>query len=397
MSDLSTPPLSLAPLEAAAPWRWPTPPFAGYPVGEGLDNPTCEIEGLTSAALSAELLSIDFEAATAQIRVAMTGSEMTLRFAQLRRITLTTVLASQAPAASDPHAQLLAHHPVSDYRLRLVGGGGWLSGRSIGHIASAHGVFLFPPADERGSVQRMFVPASTYSEFEIGPRIGQVLVEQNAATAEQIDAAVAEQAALRTRKLGELLLVERIVGADQLLAAIDQQARMPVVRIGEALVALNLISPAQLASALEQQKSDRSIPLGELLVNGGHVSREHLQLALARKMGYPVVDAAAFPVEAEAVRRLPFSVARRMAVLPLLLRGTQLVVAMADPSRRAEIDELEFITQLKLVPALAPISTLPAAVAATYQRFGADSWAANTPLQAEALVEFEAADRKSVV
>jgi hypothetical protein len=98
-----------------------------------------------------------------------------------------------------------------------------------------------------------------------------------------------------------------------LLAAIDRQARMPVVRIGEALVALKMISEDQLTAALEMQKADRSTPLGELLVRSGHVTREHLQLALARKMGYPVVDATAFPVEMEAVRRLPFSVAAAWA------------------------------------------------------------------------------------
>jgi len=393
MSDLSSPPLSLAPLEPAdTPWRWPTPPFAGYTTTAAGASAPCEIEGLTSAAIAAELLALDFEDGSARIRINITGTEMTLRFAQLRRITLSTPLAVQPPAAGDPHARLLANHPVSDYRLRLANGGGWLSGRSIGHVMSPHGVFLFPPVDERGSVQRMFVPASTYSDFEIGPRIGEVLIEQKAVTPEQIDAAVAEQAKLRTRKIGELLLANRIVAPEQLLAAIDQQARMPVVRIGEALVALGLITETQLAKTLEQQKSDRSTPLGELLVRAGYVSREHLQLALARKMGYPVVDAAAFPLEVDAVRKLPYSVARRMGVLPLLLRGAQMVVAMADPSRRAEIDELEFISQLKIVPTLAHADVLPTAITATYQRLGADVWSAQASQQPDAAIEYDAGD-----
>jgi len=393
MSDLSSLPVSQSPLDAAAaPWPWPTPPFAGYVAAQDDVGAACEIEGLTSAAIAAELLALDFDKASARIRVAITGTVMTLRFAQLRRITLTSPLAAQAPARSDPHAQLLAHHPATSYRLRLAGGSGWLSGQSIGHVQTAHGLFLFPPIDERGTVQRMFVPASTFSEFEIGPRIGQVLVEQHVATLEQIDAAVAEQADLRARKLGDLLLANCIVAPEELLAAIDRQARMPVLRIGEALVALDLITEAQLRLALEQQKADRTTPLGELLVRSGDISREHLQLALARKMGYPVVDATAFPVEIDAVRKLPFSVARRMGVLPLLLRGAQLVVAMADPSQRAEIDELEFITQVKIVPTLALADVLKAAVVDNYQRLGADMWGAGVPLQADANPEVEAVD-----
>ena len=395
MSDLSLPTPSAA--QAAAPWRWPTPPYAGYPGGESPVDAACEIEGLTSAAIGATLLAIDFAAGLIRVRVHATRSEMSLRLAQLRRITLVAPVAAQQPAAGDPHACLLAPPGAAEYRLRLAHGGGALSGKSVGHVVTEHGVFLFPPLDDSGRVQRVFVPKSSYAEFEIGPRIGEVLVEQRAVTAAQVEQAVAEQAALRTRKLGELLLAQRIVEPAQLLEAIAQQARMPVVRIGEALVALNLITAAQLAHALEQQKSERSIPLGELLVRAGHVSRHDLQHALARKMGYPVIDASAFPVEPDAVRALPYGIARRLQVMPLLLRGGQLVVAMADPSRRADVEEIEFVTQLKLVPALAPAELLPGAIATTYQRFGDDPWGNSVPLAADEGIQFDVADANKLL
>jgi type II secretory ATPase GspE/PulE/Tfp pilus assembly ATPase PilB-like protein len=394
MSDLSQPSTSAA--QAAAPWRWPTPPHAGYPSGESPLGAACEIEGLTSAAIGATLLAMDFAAGLIRVRVHATRSEMSLRLAQLRRITLTAPIAAQQPAAGDPHAHLLAPPAATEFRLRLAQGGA-LSGKSVGHVATEHGVFLFPPVDESGRVQRVFVPKSSYADFEIGPRIGELLVLQQAATPEQVAQAVAEQATLRTRKLGELLLAQCIVEPAQLLEAIDQQARMPVVRIGEALVALNLITPSQLEHALVQQKSERSIPLGELLVRAGHVSRHDLQHALARKMGYPVIDTSAFPVEPDAVRALPYNIARRLQVMPLLLRGGQLVVAMADPSRRSDVDEIEFVTQLKLVPALAPADALPAAIATTYQRFGDDPWANNIPLTLEDAIPFEAVDASKLL
>ncbi len=394
MSDLSQP--DPAAVQAAA-WRWPTPPYAGYPAGESPVGAQCEIEGLTSATIGATLRAIDFTQGLIRVKVHATRSEISLRLAQLRRITLTAPISARPPAQGDPHAELLAPPGAAEYRLRLAHGGGTLTGKSVGHVATEHGVFLFPPLDGHGRVQRVFVPKSCYADFEIGPRIGEVLVEQQAATPEQVAQAVAEQANLRTRKLGELLLAQRIVDPRQLLEAIDQQARMPVVRIGEALVALNLITPAQLEQALQQQKSERSIPLGELLVRAGHVSRHDLQHALARKMGYPVVDAKAFPVEPEAVRMLPYALAKRLQVLPLLLRGQQLVVAMADPSRRAHVEEIEFATQLKLVPALAPADSLPAAIANTYQRFGDDPWASNVPLTVDEPIAFEPADASKLL
>ena len=389
MSDLSKPPLARVPLTptgVALTWQWPSPPCAGYAAMPDWVAADCEIAGQGRAALSAQLLAFDAVGSSIRVRVRATDAEMDLRFDQFRRITLLSPCRVTAPAPGDPHAALLAPPAATDFSLRH-GKSSAYRGRTLGHVEQDCGMFLFPPVDTQGTLQRVFVPRSAYDRADIGARIGAVLVAHSAVTTAQVDAVAAEQAALRARKLGELLLAERIVDPTQLLAAIEQQAKLPVMRIGEALVALNLISAMQLSQALAQQKADRSTPLGALLVQSGLVSKEDLHLALARKMGYPVVDLTNFPVEGEAVRSLPLSVARRLQALPLLLRGSQLVVAMADPSQRAEIDELEFITQLKIVPTLALAPALKAAVVDNYQRFGADMWGAGVPLQADADVD----------
>ena len=77
------------------------------------------------------------------------------------------------------------------------------------------------------------------------------------------------------------------------------------------------------------------MPLGEVLVRMGIVSREDLQTALARKMGYPLVNLDAFPFEAEALRKLHYAVAARVQVMPLLIRDGRLVVALDDPCAAA--------------------------------------------------------------
>jgi hypothetical protein len=122
---------------------------------------------------------------------------------------------------------------------------------------------------------------------------------------------------------------------------------MPMVRIGQALTALGFITEAQLEQALQQQQQDRGVPLGELLVRDGHITRADLQTALARKMGYPLVDVVNFPVELEALQRLPYAVASRLPALPLMMRGGRLVVALEDPTKRKAIDEIEFAAQLQ--------------------------------------------------
>jgi type II secretory ATPase GspE/PulE/Tfp pilus assembly ATPase PilB-like protein len=242
---------------------------------------------------------------------------------------------------------------------------------SIGHQEDDSGIYLFAPVDSRGSVLRCFVPRSAYDTVEIGERIGEVLVAQNAATPAQVELAVAEQQQLRSQKLGDILLTKQVVTAAELERAIAEQARMPMVRIGEALIALGFINEAQLEEALAQQREDRSVPLGELLVRRGLVTRADLQTALARKMGYPLVDVTQFAPETEALGRLPYAVAIRLPALPLLLRGGRLIVAVEDPSRPDLLDDLEFAAQTKLVPVLARANLLPAAVGKAYERIGA--------------------------
>ncbi|MFI4931933.1 MAG: pilus assembly protein PilB, partial [Burkholderiales bacterium] len=306
MSDLSKPALSLLPkqADAHAPDLWPVPPFAAYAPARAFSGPQdCEVEGPNGKVTQGRLVAIDWTAGVAQVQVPPARGNLPLRFAQFRRLTLAKALAPIAPAPGDPHAALVAHHPAVELTVRYGGSHDVFKGRTIGHVEHAAGLFFFTPVDDAGRVQRHFVPQSIIDGFEIGLRIGEVLVEQKAVTEQQVAAALDEQQAMRSRKLGDILLTQQVVSPEQLLAAIEQQARMPMVRIGEALLALGFVTDAQLKSALEQQKQDRNVPLGELLVREGTVSREDLQTALARKMGYPIVDVEAFPVATEAVQR----------------------------------------------------------------------------------------------
>jgi len=379
MSDLSQPALTLAPLDdAPPPFLWPTPPFAAYPAPQPQAEPLrCEVEGLNGGVMSGKLMSLDPALGQAHVQVPPARVATALRFSQFRRLTLTAPLqplpAQPAGKPAEPHAGLLDHRPRMDYRIALAAGG-TLEGCTVGHVETVFGLFLFVPLDDAGAVRRSFVPREAYTGVDVGPRLGDVLVEQHAATSHQVERAAQQQDRLRQQKLGDILVSRRIVAPEQLLLALDQQAKMPMVRIGEALLALDLITEAQLAQALAQQQADRSVPLGQILVNSGIVSRPDLQSALARKMGYPIVDADHFPVEAEAVRKLPFALASRTHTLPLILRNGRLIVALDDPLRRDVIDELEFVAQCKVMPALAMPGQIERLLAPTFERFGADVW-----------------------
>ncbi len=355
-------------------FMWPSPPYASYRDDEGrIQAWPCEVEGANGQSRQCLLMGMDTGSRTAQIQVPPARVNMPLRFAMFRRIVLKLPLAptqgTQVDADGFAISQLLDYRQRVNYRLDMTDGK-TLEGETVGHVENTLGAFLFHPLDDLDRVERIFVPREAYRQLHVGESIGRVLVEQQAVTQEQVERAAQEQESIRNRKLGDYLVIKEIVAPDQLLVALDQQAKMPMVRIGEALTALGLISQDQLKDALEKQKNERTVPLGELLVKSGQLSRQDLQTALARKMGFPVVDVASFPIDAEAVRKVPYAMAKRLKVLPLLIRDGMLIVAAEDPSKRATIEELEFTTQTKVVAALAGVKQLAQALPETYSRFG---------------------------
>ncbi|RZJ08897.1 MAG: pilus assembly protein PilB [Rubrivivax sp.] len=354
---------------------WPNPPYAAYPEPQTQQGAeACELLGLNNSRSTGQLLALDASERLVRINVPPARNSMPLKFSQFRAVKLLRPVAVPPQEPGDVSSPLrVDQRPRTDFRLSFHGGGE-LKGVTIGHHNDKLGLFLFPPlSDSDDSVRRIFIPREVLANFEIGERLGDLLLKDELVTSEQLQAAASEQSGLRQRRVGDILVEQRIVTAEQLLHAIEQQAKMPMVRIGEALLALDLVSTAQLEQALVQQRDDRSVPLGELLVRKGVISRAQLQSALARKMGYPVVDIESFAIEPDAVRKLPHTVAKRLEVLPLVLREGRLIVAMEDPTRRDAIDEVEFITQMKVVPTLTRLGTLQFAIPTTFDRFGGDA------------------------
>jgi type II secretory ATPase GspE/PulE/Tfp pilus assembly ATPase PilB-like protein len=352
---------------------WPTPPFAGYPQVQMSSGPLKGLlVGMNLKSTRTLLMHFDLRGGLITVQIARGQAPMVVRFQQFRRLDVEEPVHPEVPQQSDPHAALLAHRPVSPFRVVYVDGQ-VAEGKTIGHVEMEQGLFLFPPLDDQGTVSRVFIPKQAYKSFTVGERVGEILVAQAKVTPSEIHQAVAEQDQLRRRKLGDVLVSQNIITPDQLLEAIDMQARLPVMRLGESLVALNMITEDQLREALQLQSKEQGVPLGELLVKKGLVTRENLQTALAHKMGYPLVDVTTFPVESAACKAVPHAMAERLEVLPLLLRDGRLVVAMEDPTRRAAISELEFSTQSKVVAALAKLGTVRSALNQAYLHLGLDA------------------------
>ena len=392
----STAPDSVPPQETDG-FCWPHPPFAAYPAAVAQTEPLEAVVTLWDGAQTmGRVIMMVPEDSVVHLQVPPALTTRAVAFDEIKSVMLLPSVEPERAPRGDPHSALLEDKPACPYQVQMLRGDP-LRGETIGHVESEWGLFLFPPVTRDGAVRRIFIPRGAYLGAEIGSRIGEVLVQQKAASAEDVDRAASEQAALRERKIGDILLARDVLTPEHLVDALDKQSRMPMIRIGEALTTLGLVSPAQLEEALAQQKSDRSLPLGELLVRMGCITRQDLQSALARKMGYPLVDVNTFPVEPDAVRKLPLAAARRLHAVPLLLRSGKLIVAIEDPSARAVLEELEFITQLKVVPALTHAGTVAAALPLIYERFGSDAWTQRGPVGPSGGMDFSLDEAEKLV
>ncbi len=349
---------------------WPCPPYAIFGEAVPWTEPLiCDIEDLNGAVRSCRLAMLTPADKTVMIFVPNRASPGRVHFSQFRRLTLKTVLHPEETVSDTDFAEIFGHRPTLDYQLQMEDDT-VLTGQTVGYIEAGFGLFLFTPVDGGGGVERVFIPREAYLKASFGEHIGHLLVAQRAVTRQQVEQAASQQQNLRSRKLGDHLVKEAIVSPDQLMLALDQQSKMPMIRVGEALTRLGFIDDAQLAQALEKQKTERSVPLGQLLVNMGFLSRRDLNTALARKMGYPVVDVAQFPIEAEALRTVPFATASRLGIMPLLLRDKLLVVATGDPTRRDMLEELEFVLETRVIATLGDEQQIQQMLSSTYEKFG---------------------------
>ncbi|MFZ4479957.1 MAG: ATPase, T2SS/T4P/T4SS family [Rhodoferax sp.] len=349
---------------------WPSPPFAIFNDSAPWTEPqVCEIEDLNGVVRNCQLAMLTPSDRTVMIFVPNRPSPGRVHFSQFRRLTLKNVLHPEEQVSDTDFADIFGHRPTLDYQLQTEDGT-TVSGQTVGYIEAGFGLFLFTPVDGSRGVERVFVPREAYLHASFGEHIGDFLVAQRAVTRQQVEQAASEQKSLRSRKLGDNLVSEAIVSPEQLMVALDQQSRMPMIRVGEALTRLGFIDEAQLAQALEKQKTERSVPLGQLLVNMGFLTRRDLNTALARKMGYPVVDVMQFPIEAEALRTVPFSTALSLGVMPLLLRDKLLVVATGDPTRRNMLEELEFILGTRVIATLGDDQQIQQILSEIYEKFG---------------------------
>jgi type IV pilus assembly protein PilB len=111
--------------------------------------------------------------------------------------------------------------------------------------------------------------------------------------------------------------------------------------LGEVLLERQMITAEQLSLAIEQQRLSKR-RLGQVLLDLGFVTPDAVLGALAIQLGVPASRLNSFTVNVAAVQTLPEKIARKHGAVPLQKVGGILHVAIASPNDLAAIDDIRF-------------------------------------------------------
>lgn len=121
-------------------------------------------------------------------------------------------------------------------------------------------------------------------------------------------------------------------------------------RIGQLLLQKGLITSEQLQEALSLQRSrERDKHLGQILVEFGYVNRGELYAALAIQSGYPYINIACCAIKPEVLSLVPEAMARKYQVLPVDKIQNILTVAMTNPMDKLAIEQIEKLTDTRVL------------------------------------------------
>jgi len=331
-------------------FEWPTPPHFDFiaPIANGGAEPGVVVMN-DGKRLSGSLIRLDASASMVEFHTDRAASKTNIGFSNFKRLCLTQPIELKRHAAADNMEYAKSDREKCTVHFK---DGDTLFAETVGFVLRKAGLFLFL-INSSNNVMRWFIPAESIKNYEIGDKLGKMLVDENIVSAEVIDAGLEKQNELRSQKLGDYLTRDEIITQQQMQTVLQIQKTRPQLKLGEALLQESLITQKQLDEALEKQAQDRKVALGEILVAMGVVDRDTIRRVLSQKLGIPSVNLRKFQIDPNAVKTIPATLAHKHSVVPLYRTDTRMAVAMENPLAWGTMQELEFFSQLKVDPVMA--------------------------------------------
>lgn len=150
-------------------------------------------------------------------------------------------------------------------------------------------------------------------------------------------------------------------------------------RLGEILQDGGKISAEDLQKLFEEQQG-KMIRLGELIRERGLVDKPSLVKALEEVSRVQYLDCTTVHCDKNVLHAIPRSMAMRLAVLPIRMDNTRMIVALVEPQNVATIDEVRFTTGKDISPRLGFRDEIMSAIVRNYDQIeGAANEQPGTP------------------
>jgi type II secretory ATPase GspE/PulE/Tfp pilus assembly ATPase PilB-like protein len=346
--------------------NWPLPPFFRF---AGLPPPDkkCAVELTGGVVTHGELVNFDLNADSVVVRVPDSKSLRRIKFGRIRSIKLAAPIAYVADVAALESVAATVRH-ADDQRSFVVAlrDGTTIKGITLGFIKETAGVFLYVVEGETALAINWFIPAGRIDNLQIGPLLGETLVDRNVVSPETLALALNQQTKLRQERIGSYLAERAIISSEQLIRAIGEQGKRPNARLGDILIEAGMITSDQLQEALTIQIAHRERRIGDILVTMGVVSMRLIQVALSDKLGIPYANVREFHIAPGVLETIDMAFALRHQVLPLVKSRTSLIVAVENPLAIDFLQDLRFQMSLMIDPVIADPQELKERISKEY-------------------------------
>ena len=115
------------------------------------------------------------------------------------------------------------------------------------------------------------------------------------------------------------------------------------------LVQDKVVPEKMMLEALEESnKAD--ITIVEYLIEHDMAGSQQIAIAASHEFGVPLFDLDAFDVDLDVVKAVAQKLISKHRVLPLMLRGKRLFLAVSDPTNQACIDDIKFQSGFRIDP-----------------------------------------------
>lgn len=136
-------------------------------------------------------------------------------------------------------------------------------------------------------------------------------------------------------------------------------------RIGDILVEKGLVSEESLQRALEiHQETGKK--LGQVLVEGSYINEDDLVEALSERLGIRSLSLDNIVIDPDLTKLFGSDLARRYQLVPVVKLAKTLTVAMVDPLDVVAIDEIKYLTKLRINRVVASYSSVMTAIEELY-------------------------------